>query len=373
MQNKPKIKIAIVGASGYTGVELIRLLINHPQAQIKELIANNSAGQEIANIYPHLLPFVLPILKKIEEVDFSEIDLVFCCLPHTTAQINVKQLLDNKNYHHLRIIDLSADFRLNNAEDYQKWYNQPHAALELQKEAIYGLSEINRQQIKKAKLIANPGCYPTSALLPLLPLIEAGLIEAEGIIIDSKSSISGAGRNVKLENLYCEINETIKVYGIPNHRHTAEIEQEINNSWQAQQKMLENLESQSQKNNPKIEEKIKISFTPHLLPINRGIISTIYCQIKNPFQVSDLKNCLSTKYQDEYFVNCNQNYPSTKDVAGSNFCHIAVYPSRLDNQAIIVCAIDNLVKGASGQAIQNMNIMFGIEEKMGLTVMPTMP
>ncbi|MFT7086930.1 MAG: N-acetyl-gamma-glutamyl-phosphate reductase [Rickettsiales bacterium] len=343
-----QLSIAILGASGYTGVELIRLLFSHKQVQIKELIANSNAGKEMAEIYPHLAFFSLPILKKIEEVDFSKIDLAFCCLPHTASQSTIKELLTK--YSHLKIIDLSADFRLESGEDYQKWYDNQHIALDLQKEAIYGLSEINRAKIKKARLIANPGCYPTSALLPILPLIEGGLIENENIIIDSKSAASGAGRNVKVGNLFCEVNEAMKVYGIASHRHIGEIEQEISKL---------------------AGSKLQVSFTPHLVPMNRGIISTIYVNLKNNLTSEDLFNCLSTKYEDEYFVNVSKNHPSTKDVAGSNFCHIGVFASRLPNQAIIVCVIDNLIKGASGQALQNMNIMFGFGEKEGLEFLPT--
>ena len=349
---KQKQQIAILGASGYTGVELIRLLLNHSKVEIKELIANNNAGQEIANIYPHLSPFSLPILKTVEEVDFSKIDLAFCCLPHTTSQTVIKSLLENKNYPHLKIIDLSADFRLEDGDDYQKWYGHSHIALDLQKQAVYGLSECNRQKIRKAKLVANPGCYPTSALLPLLPLVENNLIETKNIIIDSKSATSGAGRSLKLGNLYCEVNEAMKVYGVATHRHTAEIEQEIS-------KFADN--------------KILLSFTPHLVPMNRGIISTIYASIKKPFSINDLQNCLNTKYQDEYFVNISNQHPSTRDVYGSNFCHIAIFASRLPDQAIIVCVIDNLMKGASGQAVQNMNIMLGFDEKEGLTALPIIP
>ena len=349
---KEKLNIAIIGASGYTGVELIRLLLGHSQVTIKELIANSNAGQEIADIYPHLSPFALPALKKIEEIDFSKIDLAFCCLPHTTSQATIKSLMENKNLGHLKIIDLSADFRLESGDDYLQWYEHEHIALELQKQAVYGLSEINRAKIKKANLIANPGCYPTSALLPLLPLIENGLIDTTNIIVDSKSAVSGAGRSLKLGNLYCEANDGMKVYGVATHRHTAEIEQELCKT---------------------ANKKLQISFTPHLAPMNRGIISTIYVSIKNNFTIDDLKNCLSTKYQDEYFVNVVNTHPSTRDVFASNFCNIAVFASRLPNQAIIVSVIDNLVKGASGQAVQNMNIMFGFDEKEGLSILPIVP
>jgi N-acetyl-gamma-glutamyl-phosphate reductase len=347
-----KINVAILGASGYTGVELIRLLINHKRVTIKELVADGNSGKEISEIYPHLTPFTLPFLKKIEEVNFSEIDLAFCCLPHTTSQSNIKSLLENKNFQHLKIIDLSADFRLESGDSYKKWYEQEHLALELQSKAVYGLSEINRHKIKKSKLIANPGCYPTSILLPLLPLLESRLIDDSNIIVDSKSATSGAGRSLKLSNLYCEVNESMRVYSIANHRHTGEIEQELSK--------ISN-------------QKIQVSFTPHLVPMSRGIISTTYVKLKNNFKVDDLKNCLTTKYQDEYFVNISNHHPSTRDVYGSNFCHIAVFESRLKNQAIIVSVIDNLMKGASGQAIQNMNIACGFDEKEGLDFLPIAP
>ncbi|MFT6332403.1 MAG: N-acetyl-gamma-glutamyl-phosphate reductase [Lentimonas sp.] len=350
--SKEKLNIAIIGASGYTGVELIRLLLNHKKVQIKALSADSNAGIEISKIYPHLEPFALPILQKIEEIDFSGIDLAFCCLPHTTSQRIIKSLLENGNCKNLKIIDLSADFRLTDPDNYKKWYENVHIAQDIQKEAIYGLSEINRAKIKKARLIANPGCYPTSALLPLMPLIENNLIDEQQIIIDSKSGTSGAGRSLKLGNLFCEVNDSMKVYGIATHRHIGEIEQELSKVK---------------------DQELQISFTPHLVPMNRGIISTIYVNLKSNFTVEDLQNCLNTKYQDEYFVNITKNYPSTKNVAGSNFCHIGVFESRLKNQAIIVCVIDNLVKGASGAAIQNMNIMFGFSEKEGLELLPMVP
>lgn len=347
-----KLNIAILGASGYTGVELIRLLLSHKKVQIKELIADSNAGKKVAEIYPHLSPFALPDLKKIDEVNFADIDVVFCCLPHTASQSTIKSLLENKNYPNLKIIDLSADYRLENPADYKKWYEHEHIAIELQKEAVYGLPEIHRAKIKKARLIANPGCYPTSILLPLIPLVENGLVEKDNIIADSKSATSGAGRSLKLGNLYCEVNESMKAYGIATHRHTGEIEQELSKA---------------------ANKHLHLSFTPHLVPMNRGIISTIYVSLKDKFKVADLKNCLSTKYQDEYFVNIVDTAPATKDVFASNFCHIAVFESRLPHHAIIVSVIDNLVKGASGQAVQNMNIMFGFPEKEGLEILPIVP
>ncbi|MDX2083250.1 MAG: N-acetyl-gamma-glutamyl-phosphate reductase, partial [Rickettsiales bacterium] len=340
-----KLQVAIIGASGYTGAELIRILLNHKKTEIAALVANSNSGQKIEQLYPHLVHYNLPDLKKIEEVDFSKIDVAFGCLPHTTSQQTFKKLLAEEKNSHLKIIDLSADFRLENLEDYQKWYEHEHVAPNLQPQAIYGLSEINRNKIKKANLIACPGCYPTSALLPLIPLLENNLISNEDIIIDSKSGTSGAGRSIKQANLFCEVNESVKAYAIGKHRHISEIEQELGKA---------------------AKQKIEIDFTPHLLPINRGIISTIYAKINPKFSFADIQNCLQTKYEDEFFVRVIDGEPNIKDVVGTNFCLIAAKPARTKDKVILVSVIDNLCKGASGQAVQNMNIIFGFDEKEGL-------
>ena len=347
-----KIKAAIIGASGYTGAELIRILINHPQVEISALIANSNAGQKIADIYPHLIHYNLPQLQKLDEINFSEIDVAFGCLPHTTSQETFKKLLADPKNSHLKIIDLSADFRLENIADYQKWYEHEHIAADLQPQAVYGLSEINRNQIKKSNLIACPGCYPTSALLPLIPLLKNKLIESHDIIIDSKSGVTGAGRSVKQSNLFCEINESVKAYSIGNHRHIGEIEQELSKAFGA---------------------KIEVDFTPHLLPINRGIISTIYAKINPKFSIEDIKNCLHTAYEDEPFVQIIEGEPNIKYVAGTNLCVIAAKKAHTTGKVILVSVIDNLCKGASGQAVQNMNILFGFDEKTGLEFAPTFP
>jgi N-acetyl-gamma-glutamyl-phosphate reductase len=349
---KEKIKIAIIGASGYTGVELIRLLSNHSGVEIKFLVANSNADQEIKDIYPHLSHFSLPKLSKLEEVDFSGVDAAFCCLPHTTSQMVIKNLLADAKSKHLKIFDLSADFRLENGESYQKWYEHEHMALDAQKHAVYGLSEFARDKIKKTNLVACPGCYPTSALLPLLPLLQAKLVKTDNIIIDSKSGVSGAGRSLKTGNLFCEVNDGVKAYSVGNHRHTGEIEQELSKS---------------------AGKEINVSFTPHLVPMNRGIISTIYVNLENGFNVDDIKNCLETRYEDEYFVNLSDDFPNTRDVYGTNFCKIAVFKARISNQIVIVSVIDNLVKGASGQAVQNMNISYGFDEREGLNLLPVFP
>ncbi len=344
-----QINTAIIGASGYTGAELVRILINHPDAKIKALIANNNAGQDISQIYPNFSQIPLPALQKIEEVDFGNIDIVFCCLPHTTSQKVIKDLVKYKN---IKIIDLSADFRLKNTANYQKWYKNEHLAADLQGNAVYGLSEIYDEEIKKSNLVACPGCYPTSILLPLLPLISNNLINSDNIISDSKSGFSGAGRKSDVNNLFCEINNSAKAYSIGNHRHLSEIEQELSIA---------------------ANREIEINFTPHILPINRGIISTIYVDLNEGFNIQDLKNCLSTKYEDSSFVSLVDNAPSINEVVGTNFCKFGVFRGRSKNKAIIVSVIDNLVKGASGQAVQNMNLMCQIDEKSGLTQIAMIP
>lgn len=344
---KDKLKIAIIGASGYTGLELIRILQNHQFSDIKILIGQSNAGKKMLEIYPHLDIIDLPKLITLEEADFSNMDVIFSCLPHGHSQKIITNIFSSNHKKSLKVIDLAADFRLKNLDDYQKWYGE-HQAINLQKEAIYSLPEINRQKIKKARLIACPGCYPTSILLPLLPLLNSCLIKPDSIISDSKSGVTGAGRSLKLGNLFCEANENILAYGIASHRHIAEVEQEIN------------LISKSN---------AKIDFTPHLIPVNRGILSTIYIDLMDGFTEQDLTNCLKTKYEDEYFVKISDHIPAIKEVNGTNLCKISVSKARSSNKAIIVSVIDNLIKGASGQAVQNMNIAFDIDEREGLDIL----
>lgn len=345
-----KINVAIIGASGYTGVELIRILLNHPNVNISNLVANSNSNQNISDIYGHLSNFDLPILKKLVDVDFSLIDLVFSCLPHATSHEIILDLYNK--YKNLKIIDLSADFRIDDKNDYKEFYQHEHKAFNIQKEAIYGLCEINRNKIKKSRLIASPGCYPTSALLPLIPLLKNKLIKPENIIIDSKSGTSGAGRSLKQNILFCEVNNSVKAYSIGSHRHICEMEQELSKV---------------------SESKVFIDFTPHLLPVNRGIISTIYCDLNKDYAIEDTRNCLETIYHDEYFVNILNKEVSISDVVGTNFCNISVNKSRSKNKITIVSVIDNLCKGASGQAVQSMNILFGFDEKMGLAINPIFP
>lgn len=343
------IKAAIIGASGYTGSELIRVLYGHNGVEISYLIAGKSAGKSIGEIYPHLKQLGLPDIVALSDANFDDIDVAFCCLPHATSQEVILQLPS-----HLKIIDLSADFRLKDVDLYEKWYGGKHKAPELQKTAAYGLSEICRDEIRSARIVACPGCYPTSALLPLSPLLEQSLISQDNIIIDSKSGTTGAGRSAKQNLLFSEINESAKAYAICNHRHMPEMEQLLSN---------------------KAGNYVVVSFTPQLVPMSRGIISTIYVKTTADNNADDLRNTLQAQYDSELFVHIlpKGEFPTTRDVVGTNQCVIAVAEGRTKNSAIIVSVIDNLTKGSSGQAVQNMNIMFGLAEDMGLKYAPIFP
>lgn len=337
-----KHSIAILGASGYTGAETIRLALTHPQMHIAALTGESQAGKSIGEVYPHLAHHGLPSLTTINTVDFSAIDTVFCCLPHATTQTVVASLPQ-----HLKIIDLSADFRLHDTEAYAQWYGQPHAAPDLQPHAVYGLSEHARAAIATARLVANPGCYPTAAQLPLIPLLKHQNIIPETIIIDAKSGITGAGRAAKQGMLYSETAGGLSAYGIGNHRHTPEIEQGLSAA---------------------AGKPVPIRFTPHLVPMKRGILATIYVDLAPNTTLDDLRATLSQAYNAEPFVHLATPgiYPATQHVAGSNHCIINVFADRIPGKAVVVSVIDNLVKGAAGQAVQNFNIMHGLAETTGL-------
>jgi N-acetyl-gamma-glutamyl-phosphate reductase len=337
-----RLRIGILGASGYTGAELLRLLRYHPAAEIVALAAERRAGQPLGAIFPHLSGAGLPDLKSLSEIDWKALDFVFCALPHGTTQEVLSTLP-----RFLRIVDLSADFRLADPAVYGEWYGHPHRALELQKEAVYGLTEIARERVRGARLVANPGCYPTAAQLPLVPLLKACLIDPDDIIIDAKSGVSGAGRAAKEESLFAEVAEGVHAYALASHRHAPEIEQGLSEA---------------------AGKKIVVNFTPHLMPINRGILETIYVRLVAGATLGDLRSVLEKSYAGEPFVRVlpEGRLPATRHVRGTNLCLIGLSRDRLEHRAILLSAIDNLVKGASGQAIQNMNAMLGFPEVTAL-------
>ncbi|MEO0391651.1 MAG: N-acetyl-gamma-glutamyl-phosphate reductase [Pseudomonadota bacterium] len=346
MTNNPKDLVqrtAILGASGYTGAELIRLMRGHPAFDIKAITADRQAGKPMAAVFPHLGIDDLPPLVTLDEVDFGTIDMVFCALPHGTTQEVIARLPDS-----VRIVDLSADFRLTNKAVYEEWYGKPHAAPELQGQAVYGLTEFHRPALAMARLVANPGCYPTASLLPLLPLLRDRLIEPADIVIDAKSGVSGAGRGAKLGSLFAEVAEGLQPYGVGHHRHMPEIEQELSAA---------------------AGEPVRTSFTPHLVPMNRGMLATCYVSFKPGIDRQQLRASLVEAYGNEPFVHVLDEavIPSTRQVRGTNHCFINVFDDRREGGAIITSVIDNLVKGASGQAIQNANVMLGLDEITGLT------
>lgn len=346
---KDKVRVGIIGASGYTGAELLRLLATHPHADVRLLTADRRAGKPLGAVFPHLAHLRLPGLVALGDADWDAVDVVFCCLPHGTTQEVVAGLPRR-----LRVVDLSADFRLADPELYAKWYGHRHRAPELQREAVYGLTELAREEIAAARLVANPGCYPTAAQLPLVPLIEDGAIEAEDIIIDAKSGVSGAGRAAREAMLFAEVGEGVQAYAVAAHRHGPEIEQGLTEV----------------ANRP-----VAVNFTPHLMPMNRGILATIYVRLGAGHDADALRRILAARYGREPFVRVLPagGVPSTRHVRGSNLCLIGVFADRLRNRAILLAAIDNLVKGAAGQAIQNMNLMCGLDETAGLAQAPIFP
>lgn len=344
------IKSIIIGASGYTGIELIRILHQHPNVEISYLVANSSAGQTAAEIYPHLQGFNLPHIVTIDEVSWDNIDIVFCCLPHGTSHSTVNSIPEN-----IKIIDLSADFRFSNVDLFEKNYEIPHLAPDLQKEVVYGLSEIYREQIASSRIVACPGCYPTSALLPLYPLLQKNLIEQDYIIVDAKTGVTGAGRKASQGTLFSEIDSGMKAYNISKHRHAPEMEHILSDATD--------------------NHDIAIQFTPQLVPMRRGILATIYARIPESISVNDIRNQLTGYYKNSPFVLISEEgiFPSTREVYSTNQCRIAVCKGRHKNSIVIISVIDNLTKGSSGQAVQNMNIMFGLPEITGLDIMAVYP
>lgn len=345
------IKVAICGGSGYTGAELLRILSGHPEVEITAVTSEKSAGKKVTDLFPHLHRYyhlTYELLDK--EKILNKAEVFFMALPHAASQEAVDYFFKKGK----KVIDLSADYRLSNAAIYEEWYKTPHNYTDTLKKAVYGLPEIHREKIKQSSLVANPGCYPTSAILGLYPAIKEGIIDVENIIIDSKSGTSGAGRKAELSFSYCEVNEGFKAYGIAVHRHTPEIEQEL--SWIA-------------------GKKITINFTPHLVPMDRGIISTMYGKMLKKIDTNEIISIYRKYYYSEPFINVLDEgiYPNAKNVRGSNYCEIGLKVNSRTNTLIIVSAIDNLVKGASGQAVQNMNIIMGLKETTALESLAVFP
>lgn len=346
------IKIAVLGASGYTGSELVRLLLGHPNAVLVALTADSKAGKTMAEVFPQFAHADLPRLTRIEDLDPAAVDVVFCALPHATTQVVLKDLLARRG--DLKIVDLSADFRLSDPAAYAKWYGHEHQATALQTEAVYGLVEVHRAAIRPARLVANPGCFTTASLLPTIPLLKAGAIDPDEIVVDAKTGMSGAGRAAKEGMLFSEVAEGIHAYGVAAHRHTAELDQEMSLA---------------------AGRPVVPSFTPHLTPMIRGIYATIYVRGIGGAAGADLHALLAKAYAAEPFVTVLPlgQVPQSRHVKGSNHVQIGVVPDRLPGRTIVIATLDNLVKGASGQAVQNMNLVMGVDETTGLKQIALFP
>ena len=339
-------KVAILGASGYTGAELVRLIATHPTMEIVALSGDRKAGMAMGEVFPHLAPLVLPRLQKIEDVRFDGVELVFCALPHATSQAVIAELPA-----HLRVVDLSADFRLRDPAEYERWYGKPHAAPALQAEAVYGLTEFYRNDIEGARLVAGTGCNSAAGIYGIRPLLEAGVVDPDRIVIDLKSGVSGAGRTLRENLLHAELSEGTNPYSVGGtHRHLGEFDQEFSRV---------------------VGRPVRVQFTPHLTPMNRGILASIYVD-GDPEAVHA---ALSRRYDLEFFVHVLPfgALPSTRHVRGSNYVHIGVAGDRVPGRALVMVVLDNLTKGSSGQAVQNANLMLGAEETAGLTLTPVFP
>lgn len=341
------IRVGIVGATGYTGVELLRLLLGHPGVVIQVVTSRSEAGTAVADLFPNLRGHSSLRFQEPDVAQLAECDLVFFATPNGTAMQLVPELLQRG----VRVIDLAADFRLRDADEWQQWYGIPHACPELLEEAVYGLPELNRAAIRQARLVANPGCYPTAVTLGLLPLLEKDLVETYNLIADAKSGVSGAGRKASVPMLMGEAGESFKAYGVPGHRHWPEIRQTLAQI---------------------AGHRVGLTFVPHLVPMIRGIHATLYAQMN---QSVDLQALFETRYHDEPFVDILPagSHPETRHVRGVNRCQLAVHNPREYGTAVVLSVIDNLVKGAAGQAVQNLNLMCGLAESTGLTAIAALP
>lgn len=337
------IKAAVLGATGYAGIELVRILSNHPEVSIEFLGSQSFDGKKISEVY-HNFEHVLEVECKELDLDaVAKCDVAFTALPHGASKTVIPQLVEKG----LKVIDLSGDFRYDDIKVYEKWYKEEHSSPELLKESVYGLCELHRDEIKKARLIGNPGCYTTCSILGAAPLLAKGLAKPDNIIVDAKSGVTGAGRGLALGYHFCECTENTKAYKIATHRHTSEIEQELSKL---------------------AGEEIIISFTPHLIPQKRGIYATIYINLKEKHTTEEIVDLYKEYYKDEFFVRVKNagELPESKHTAGSNFVDIGVVVDERLNRAVVVSTLDNIVKGAAGQAVQNMNLLFSLDEKTGL-------
>ncbi len=343
-------RVGVVGATGYTGLELVRLLLRHPRIKMTALTSERYVGQPIWKVFPSLMKETDLVCQALDVESLSKsCDFVFTALPHKTAMEVAPGLIQRG----LKVVDLSADFRLGDPKVYEEWY-ETHTAPALLQDAVYGIPELRREEIKKASLVANPGCYPTSVILALAPALRHRLIDHRTIIADSKSGVSGAGRSAVLSSLFAEVSENFKAYKVTEHRHTPEMEQELSRV---------------------AGEKVVITFTPHLVPMKRGILSTIYASLAKPLAEAEILDLYRNFYAHERFIRLHPSdlLPTTADVLGSNYCDIGLKVDQRNNRLILISAIDNLVKGASGQAVQNMNLMLGLEESLGIEVVPLYP
>jgi len=334
---------AVLGASGYTGAEAVRLILGHPKLNLKAMTAHSRAGEAYSDVFRNFSGQALPPLSTLDEVDWNEIDVAFACLPHGASQETIAKIYDKVE----TIIDLSADFRLSDPEIYTKTYGRPHEFKALLSQRVYGLTEFARDQLPGAKLVACPGCYPTSAMLALLPGLASGLVEPQNVIIDAKSGVTGAGRKASLAFAYSETADGAQAYAIGTHRHAPEMDQAIADF---------------------AGKNVNVRFTPHLLPMNRGMIATCHVTLTSGTGVSDLRKHYETIYKNEVFVHLldEGQVPQTRHIRGSNHCQIGIFADRTENSAVIVSVIDNLTKGSSGQAIQNYNLTQGWDETLGL-------
>ena len=341
------IKVGIVGGTGYTGVELLRLLANHPQVSLEVITSRTEAGMAVSELFPNLRGHVDLVFTEPDPDKLAQCDVVFFATPHTVAMALVPELIKRNT----RVIDLSADFRLKDQAVWEAWYNTPHTCPDLFDIAVYGLPEINREKIQSAQLVAVPGCYPTATELGFLPLLEAGLVDPSHLIADAKTGVSGAGRKAVIPMLMAETSGSFKAYGVSGHRHLPEIREILSGHCQ---------------------QPVDLTFIPHLAPMVRGIHATLYGRLT---EKADLQALFETRYRDEPFVDVMPAgaMPETRSVQGSNMCRIAVHQPQQGDTVVVLSVIDNLVKGASGQAIHNMNIMFGLDETMGIDVIATMP